>query len=1280
MASKLKISSPVRLAVVCGGETLNESCSTHMESHENPSLEETKRLISESQSCPDESWIIAGPQEDCKKLQAIAGPREDHEELQATVGPCEDQKELLATVGPNGNQREMHATVSSCEDQREMRDTVGPLADQREMRATVSPREDQNELRDTLGSCDDDPKELLAGAGQKELQATAGSTVDHEEFHSIAGAYEDQKETTAGSCEDQKELQATAGSCEDPKELQATAGSREDQKELQATAGSHEDQKELLATAGSCEDQKELQAAAGSHEDQKELQATAGSREDQKELQATAGSREDQKELQCTASSCEDQKELQATAGSREDQKELRATGCSIDNHEELHSIPGTCEDHKEIPSIIGSCEDQKKWQVTVGSREDQKELPTTAGSHVDREKSMDSEKLCEKSPALLDLLLPYPSARTTTRACTTSTTTTTGKLPRPSSASNSTKPRAKKATLVKVDDIPATVVDTSESVLVIETVSNVHAACSCSLPPSPHILCVKPTENITATSNMTQSSSARNSISPVRVGILLKEAPPPVNLLDEYCTGVKKTLNPYVIATPTLIGSICSSSNIMTKNIAPLSSEKMDQSLFFPSPLPEANLSPFPETRTRNGNDVVSSRGKNVGIDKHAPRKLSKRRSRSGSSYTGKIVSQSSKDSEPMFCDGSAAGYSITTQKYSYSSASALSSSSYYQPLTNNSGPVTSRSVPTTPTHPPQADRQGMSPHICPRMHSHVSSFVIPQMSARSAQVTSPHLSRLPSTIHESSRKAQRSSYSNSLKMHQNISPQTQSARSMSSSTSGGLDNSQSFSRVSPKTFKQSRFLHDNRSRSDSASSSSLRSVSPALPLDVQSSLIGGRNSSISLQPACANRCCSHKQNRSTVHHISSCSTGILDNPGSPFSFRNLKTLQQHMGNGYTQERSVAGEVSALPVSFSNISLSLPSTDSSSVVVSSSTFTNSTTSKNVKSIFVHGNQSISKKAGRNTLHRIPTTISTTVSSKSKSGGTVSSKSKSGGAVSSKSKSGRIKTSSFLSTSSPLRADSPKAHLNELTEIKLTPSSLPSHHFQLPSSFHQRSSQFSSISSLPPFSLPQTSLTSSSLPHHLSPFPQNSSLPPPDLPFHPKSSLPSSTPSASPFSPLSSLHSQFNASPDSGVTAYPSFGNSSPFGQSLSIPNSALTKMSKWELEQLYYYNTAVLEQHKLLMKTIEDHLGAMEGERAVGGEKEGLASLHLSSYDAYKHFLDFTVEPSCNFNNNDEYCEKFGFGDEGRELNDLILGGTPGQPIINGKYDIYANAGTMLS
>ena len=129
----------------------------------------------------------------------------------------------------------------------------------------------------------------------------------------------------------------------------------------------------------------------------------------------------------------------------------------------------------------------------------------------------------------------------------------------------------------------------------------------------------------------------------------------------------------------------------------------------------------------------------------------------------------------------------------------------------------------------------------------------------------------------------------------------------------------------------------------------------------------------------------------------------------------------------------------------------------------------------------------------------------------------------------------------------------------------------------------------------------------------------------------------------------------------SSGTASPSSVTSSS-GTNFAMPTVDLSTMSRWEIEQLYYYNTAILEEQKRLMKLIERHL--LETEQ----ENKQTVIRKPSTFEVYKHFLEFLTEPETI---PDASISIHGFSED-TEVNDVIVGGTPYQPIINNKYDVY--------
>ena len=61
--------------------------------------------------------------------------------------------------------------------------------------------------------------------------------------------------------------------------------------------------------------------------------------------------------------------------------------------------------------------------------------------------------------------------------------------------------------------------------------------------------------------------------------------------------------------------------------------------------------------------------------------------------------------------------------------------------------------------------------------------------------------------------------------------------------------------------------------------------------------------------------------------------------------------------------------------------------------------------------------------------------------------------------------------------------------------------------------------------------------------------------------------------------------------------------------------------MSRYEIEQLYYYNAALLEEQIRVTKLLEKHLIELED-----GQDSSMRK--LTKTDTYKKFLEFVMEP----------------------------------------------------
>jgi hypothetical protein len=109
------------------------------------------------------------------------------------------------------------------------------------------------------------------------------------------------------------------------------------------------------------------------------------------------------------------------------------------------------------------------------------------------------------------------------------------------------------------------------------------------------------------------------------------------------------------------------------------------------------------------------------------------------------------------------------------------------------------------------------------------------------------------------------------------------------------------------------------------------------------------------------------------------------------------------------------------------------------------------------------------------------------------------------------------------------------------------------------------------------------------------------------------------------------------------------------------VPLADLAKMSRWEIEQLYYYNAAIMEQQKKLMQVIEKHLAKAEGEPNVGFHKP-------TSFEVYRKFIDYLTEPET-VATADLMYGSFGYREEPQGINMASghpAGGIPHSPAGN--------------
>ena len=122
-----------------------------------------------------------------------------------------------------------------------------------------------------------------------------------------------------------------------------------------------------------------------------------------------------------------------------------------------------------------------------------------------------------------------------------------------------------------------------------------------------------------------------------------------------------------------------------------------------------------------------------------------------------------------------------------------------------------------------------------------------------------------------------------------------------------------------------------------------------------------------------------------------------------------------------------------------------------------------------------------------------------------------------------------------------------------------------------------------------------------------------------------------------------------------------------------------ISSMSCQELEQLYKHNVEKLEQQKKLISILEIQL------KRVREQQQSVTTQTPSQSEVYKRFLSFVVEPELIPDDSSTLCsDKFGYSHLVKQsktkprldFNDIIKGGTFDRPVLNEKYDFYANFG----
>ena len=124
-----------------------------------------------------------------------------------------------------------------------------------------------------------------------------------------------------------------------------------------------------------------------------------------------------------------------------------------------------------------------------------------------------------------------------------------------------------------------------------------------------------------------------------------------------------------------------------------------------------------------------------------------------------------------------------------------------------------------------------------------------------------------------------------------------------------------------------------------------------------------------------------------------------------------------------------------------------------------------------------------------------------------------------------------------------------------------------------------------------------------------------------------------------------------------------------------------ISSMSRWELEQLYKHNMEKLEQQKKFISILEAQL------KQVREQHDSFSIQKPSQSELYQRFLSFIVEPKLIPDISSICSDKFGYGHLAKQsngakakpaldFNEVIKGGTFDRPVLNEKYDFYANFG----
>ena len=112
------------------------------------------------------------------------------------------------------------------------------------------------------------------------------------------------------------------------------------------------------------------------------------------------------------------------------------------------------------------------------------------------------------------------------------------------------------------------------------------------------------------------------------------------------------------------------------------------------------------------------------------------------------------------------------------------------------------------------------------------------------------------------------------------------------------------------------------------------------------------------------------------------------------------------------------------------------------------------------------------------------------------------------------------------------------------------------------------------------------------------------------------------------------------------------------------LANPPVGDLSRWELERLYLYNLALLEQQRRYTKMLEKRLIMMEQEHK---------KKKTSKFELYRQFLEFVVEPT-------RFPEAPAVSFPEMSSEKIVLRGTFDKPILDEALDVYSSFSKNMS